>query len=116
MQRRTPSGAIEEVRGVVAVADTVAKDTVEGTVARNDSAKNDPNALVAQIEHTREDLARTIDELADRVSPASNVRMLREKLLTQVSKPEVQLGAAAAGVMLIGLTALAIWARHRRGR
>jgi len=106
----------------VAVQDTAAQDTVanntvaEGTVARNHSARNSPDALVAEIEHTRDDLARTIDALADRVSPASNVRRLRDELREQVSKPEVQLGAAAAGALIVGLTLLGIWARRRRAQ
>ncbi len=109
------SGAVEEAHGTVAVPDTVANGTVtEGTVAKSDSAKNDPNALVAQIEHTREDLARTIDALADRVSPAGNVRMLRAKVMEQLSRREVQLGAAAAGAVVVGLAVVSIWARRRR--
>jgi hypothetical protein len=109
-----PGGAAQEVRGAVAVRDTGANGTVtEGTVAKSDSAKNDPDALVAQIEHTREDLARTIDALADRVSPASNVRMLRAKVMEQLGRRDVQMGAAAAGAVVIGLAALSIWARRR---
>jgi hypothetical protein len=96
-----PGGAVE-VRGAV---------TVEGAVARGDQ-----DALVAQIERTREDLARTIDSLAERVSPAGNVRMLRAKVAEQVAKPEVQLGAAAVGVAVIGLAILRMWARHRHNR
>jgi hypothetical protein len=109
-------------RGVVAVSDTAARNTVanntvaEGTVARNNSARNSPDALVAEIEHTRADLARTIDALADRVSPASNVRLLRDKLREQATRPEVQLGAAAAGALVVGLTLVSIWARRRRDR
>jgi hypothetical protein len=106
----------------VAVSDTAARNTVanttvaEGTVARNHSARNSPDALVAEIEHTRADLARTIDALADRVSPASNVRLLRGKLREQATRPEVQLGAAAAGALIVGLTLVGIWARRRRDR
>ena len=116
-----PSGANEQVRGAVAVsgtaANTVAENTVaEGTVAKNHAAKHDPDALVAEIEHTRADLARTIDALADRVSPANNVRLLREKVAQQVSRPEVQLGAAAVGLATAGLVVLSIWARRRRAR
>jgi hypothetical protein len=111
------SGAVEEAHGTVAVPNPVANGSVtEGTVAKSDSAKNDPNALVAQIEHTREDLARTIDALADRVSPAGNVRMLRTKVTELLARPEVQAGAAAAGAVAIGLTVLGIWARRRRHR
>ncbi len=95
-------GAAVEVHGAV---------TVNGAVA-----KGDPEALYAQIERTREDLARTIDTLAERVSPASNLRLLRKKAAEQVTRPEVQLGAAALGVAVVGLTIVRIWARHRRNR
>jgi hypothetical protein len=95
-------GGAVEIRGAVAV---------EGAVA-----KGDPDVLVAQIERTREDLARTIDSLADRVSPAGNVRMLRAKVAEQAARPEVQLGAAAVGAAVIGLAILRMWARRRHGR
>lgn len=95
-------GAAVEVHGAV---------TVNGAVA-----KGDPEVLYAEIERTREDLARTIDTLAERVSPASNLRLLRNKAAQQLSRPEVQLGAAALGAAVVGLTVLRIWARHRRNR
>jgi hypothetical protein len=95
-------GSAVEVHGAV---------TVNGAVA-----KKDPEVLYAEIERTREDLARTIDTLAERVSPASNLRLLRNKAAEQVSRPEVQLGAAAIGVAVVGLTILRIWARRRRNR
>jgi hypothetical protein len=96
-----PGGAVE-VRGAV---------TVDGAVT-----KGDPDVLLAQIERTREDLARTIDSLAERVSPAGNVRMLRAKVAEQAARPEVQMGAAAVGVAVVGLAILRMWARHRRDR
>jgi Protein of unknown function (DUF3618) len=90
---------------------------VHGAVAANGAvAKGDPEALYAQIERTREDLARTIDTLAERVSPAGNLRKLRNKAVEQVSRPEVQLGAAAVGVAVVGLAILRVWARHRHNR
>jgi hypothetical protein len=101
-------GVMAERGGAVEVHGAVA---VEGAVA-----KGDPDVLVAQIARTREDLARTIDSLADRVSPAGNVRMLRAKVAEQVARPEVQMGAAAVGAAVIGLAILRMWARHRRGR
>jgi Protein of unknown function (DUF3618) len=95
-------GAAVEVHGAVTVNRAV--------------AKGDPEVLFAEIERTREDLARTIDALAERVSPASNLRRLREQAVEQVTRPEVQLGAAAVGVALVGLTILRFWTRHRRNR
>jgi Protein of unknown function (DUF3618) len=96
-----PGGAVE-VHGEV---------TVSGAVATGDQ-----DVLVAEIERTREDLARTIDTLAERVSPASNIRMLRQKVAEQVARPQVQIGAAAVGVVIVGLAILRVWARHRRSR
>jgi hypothetical protein len=94
-------------------ADIAVRDAepVEGAVA-----KSDPDLLMTQIEQTREDLARTIDDLAERVSPAGNVRLLRNRLAAQVAKPEVQIGAVAVGLAAAGLTILRIWARRRRTR
>jgi len=94
-------------------ADIAVRDAepVEGAVA-----KNDPDLLMAQIEQTREDLARTVDSLAARVSPAYNVRVLREKVAAQVSKPEVQVGVVAVGLAVAGVAILRIWARRRSSR
>jgi Protein of unknown function (DUF3618) len=100
-----PGGAVE-VHGEV---------TMHGTVT-----KGDPDVLVAQIEQTREDLARTIDDLAGRVSPANNLRLLQQKVTEKISeqarKPEVQLGAAAVGMAVVGIVILRAWAKNRRRR
>lgn len=88
---------------------------VQGTVAvRGAVAKKDPDQIVAEIERTRENLAQTIDELADKVSPANNVRRLRERLAEEAARPEVQLAAAAVGLAVLGLTIYRIWGRRRR--
>src|SRR5260370_34589960 len=86
--------------------DSVAE--VRGTVAVRGTVPRDPDALVAQIERTRENLAQTIDTLAERVSPASNVRRLRERALEQANRPEVRLAAAAIGRAGASLTILAV--------
>jgi hypothetical protein len=88
---------------------------VQGTVAvRGSVAKKDPDAIVAEIERTRENLAQTIDELADKVSPANNVRRLKERLAEQAARPDVQLAAAAVGLAVLGFTIYRIWGRRRR--
>jgi len=88
---------------------------VQGTVAvRGAVAKKDPDMIVAEIERTRENLAQTIDELAGKVSPANNVRRLRQQLAEQAARPEVQLAAAAVGLAMIGLTIYRVWGRRRR--
>ncbi len=86
---------------------------VHGAVAVNGAVAKDQEGLVAQIEQTREDLARTIDSLAERVSPAHNVRVLRERVVEQLTRRDVQLGAAAVGVAALGLLILRSWAKNR---
>jgi len=88
---------------------------VRGTVAVPASVNgSDPEAIVAQIERTRENLAQTIDTLADRVSPAGNVRRLRERAMEQVSRPEVRLAAAAVGLAVVGIVVLRFWGKRKR--
>jgi hypothetical protein len=89
---------------------------VQGAVAKRGAAaaRSDPDALVAEIERTRENLARTIDSLADQVSPAKNARRLRSRLEEQAARPEVRLAAAAIGFALVSLTAYRVFARRRK--
>jgi hypothetical protein len=86
---------------------------VHGTVTANGKvAGRSADALVSEIERTRESLARTIDTLADRVSPANNVRRLREGAREQIARPEVQLAAVAAGLAVIGFAIYRVWGRR----
>ncbi len=88
---------------------------VQGTVAvRGAVAKQDPDMIVAEIERTRENLAQTIDSLADKVSPANNVRRLKDRLAEQAARPEVQLAVASVGLAVLGITIYRIWGRRRR--
>ena len=97
------------------MADPDSAVEVHGTVAVRGAANGkDPDAIVAQIERTRESLAQTIDTLAERVSPASNVRRLRERVLEEAARPEVRLAAAAVGLAVISVTILRIWGRRRK--
>jgi hypothetical protein len=87
---------------------------VHGAVAVNGHVSSgNPEALVAQIERTREDLARTIDTLAERVSPGHNVQLVRNRVAEQVARPEVQLAAAAVVLGAVGLVVLRAWVRRR---
>jgi hypothetical protein len=88
---------------------------VHGTVAPRAALNgSDPDAIVAQIERTRESLAQTIDTLADKVSPAGNARRLRERAIEQAGRPEVRMAAVAVGLAVVGLAVLKIWGRSRR--
>jgi hypothetical protein len=94
-----PDGAVE-VRGTVAVGAT--------------AAGNDPDALVAEIERTRENLAQTIDTLMERVSPANVAHKFRERLREQAARPEVRLAAVAVGLAVTSVLVLRIWGRRRK--
>jgi len=101
-----PDSAVE-VQGTVAV-----RGPVDGT---------DPDAIVAQIEHTRQSLAQTIDTIAERVNsvaervnPVDNLRRLRERALEQASRPEVRLAAAAVGLAVVSVAIIRIWGRRRK--
>ena len=79
--------------------------------ANGEVALRDPDQLVKEIERTRENLARTIDTLTERVSPANVAKRAMSKVLDQASRPEVQLGAAAVTVVTV---AFLVWRRWRR--
>lgn len=77
------------------------------------TARDDPDELVAEIERTRESLARTIDSLADRVSPANTVRRLRVRVQEQAARPEVRLAAAAVGLAVLSFTVYRVFGRRK---
>ena len=97
------------------MADPDSAVEVQGTVASRAAVNgSDPDAIVAQIERTRENLAQTIDTLAERVSPAGNARRLRERALEQAQRPEVRMAAAAVGLAIVGIAILKIWGRRKK--
>jgi hypothetical protein len=75
--------------------------------------KRDSEDIVAEIERTRQSLARTIDTLADRVSPASNARRLRERATAELRKPEVQLTAGAVALVIAGIVIYRVRGRRK---
>jgi hypothetical protein len=97
------------------MADPDSAVEVQGTVASRAAVNgSDPDAIVAQIERTRENLAQTIDTLAERVSPAGNARRLRERALELAQRPEVRMAAAAVGLAIVGIAILKIWGRRKK--
>ncbi len=97
------------------MADPDGAVVVHGTVAVNGRVvSRDPNAIVAEIERTRESLAQTIDAIAERVNPATNVRLLRERAQQELARPEVQLAALAVGLATAGILIYRIWGRRAR--
>ncbi len=76
-------------------------------------APRDPDALVKEIERTRENLAQTIDALTERVSPANVARRAAGRAREQLASPGGKLiGGAAAAVVVLGI-AVYVWRRRR---
>jgi uncharacterized protein YdbL (DUF1318 family) len=74
----------------------------------------DQDALVADINRTRAELARTIDAISDRVSPKKNVQRATEQLRERASQIDPLMAGAAAGAVVIGVTVLLLLRRRRK--
>ena len=74
----------------------------------------DQDTLVADIDHTRADLARTIDAISDRVSPKKNVQRVADRLRERVSQIDPVIAGVAAAAVAIGVTVLIALRRRRR--
>jgi hypothetical protein len=76
----------------------------------------DQDTLVADIDRTRADLARTIDAISDRVSPRRNVERAADEFRERASQIEpVVAGAVVAAVVIgIGVAVLLLVRRRRR--
>ena len=78
-----------------------------------ESSKLAPDALVSQIENTRADLARTIDEIADRVSPSQVARRTTNRVRERISQIDPLVGGAVA-LAAVSVTCFVVWRRLRR--
>ena len=78
-----------------------------------ENSKLPPDALVTQIESTRADLARTIDEIADRVSPGNVARRTTERVKERISQIDPLVGGAVA-LAVVSVTCFVIWRRLRK--
>jgi Protein of unknown function (DUF3618) len=78
-----------------------------------DPAALAPKALVTEIERTRADLARTIDEIADRVSPGNVARRTADNLKERISQVDPLIGGAVA-LAAVGVTCFLVWRRLRK--
>ena len=82
--------------------------------ANDTVAISDPDALVKEIERTRKSLARTVDELADRVSPANVAHQALDRAREQLQRPEARMaGGALAALAVLGVATYLIRRRHR---
>ena len=75
----------------------------------------DEDTLVADIDRTRTELARTIDAISDRVNPKKNVDRAMEQVRQRASQIDPLMAGAtvAAAVVVVGVTAMFLWRRHK---
>ena len=76
----------------------------------------DQDTLVANIDRTRAELARTIDAISDRVSPRKNVERATEQLRERAGQidPIIAGAAAAAIVVVVGVSVMLLLRRRKR--
>jgi hypothetical protein len=81
--------------------------------AGSDAKPVDQDTLVADIDKTRVELARTIDAIADRVSPQKNVERLKDEVRRRVSQIDPIMAGGVAAAVVVTTTVFFIW-RHRK--
>jgi Protein of unknown function (DUF3618) len=82
--------------------------------AETGSKPVDQDALVADIDRTRAELARTVDAISDRVSPKKNVERVKEQVRERVSQIDPLMAGAAAAAVVVGVTVLLLLRRRRK--
>ena len=82
--------------------------------AETDAKPVDQDALVADIEQTRLQLARTIDAIADRVSPQKNLSRALDQVRRRASRVDPLIVGAAAGAVLVSVTVVFLVRRRKR--
>jgi hypothetical protein len=81
---------------------------------QTDSKPVDQDALVADIDRTRAELARTIDAISDRVSPKKNVDRAMDRIRQRASQIDPVMAGAAAAAVVVGVTVLILFRRRKR--
>src|SRR5947208_12017120 len=82
--------------------------------ADTDAKPVNQDALVADIDRTRAELARTIDAIANRVSPKKNVHRVMEQVRQRASQIDPLMAGAAAAAVAVGVTTLFLVRRRKR--
>jgi Protein of unknown function (DUF3618) len=72
-----------------------------------------PQALVSEIERTRTELARTIDEISDRVNPSKVAQRTADRVRGRISQID-PLVAGGAVLAVVGVTCFVLWRRLRK--
>jgi uncharacterized protein DUF3618 len=82
--------------------------------AEIDAKPVDQDALVADIDRTRAELARTIDAISDRVSPKKNVQRALEEVRQRASQVDPLMAGVAATAILVSVTVIFLVRRRKR--
>ena len=86
--------------------------------AETESKPVNQHALLADIDRTRADLARTIDaisdRISDRVSPKKNVERIADQLRKRASQIDPVMAGAAAAAVVFGVSVLLLLRRRKR--
>jgi anti-sigma factor RsiW len=82
--------------------------------AETDAKPANQDALVADIDRTRAELARTIDAISDRVSPRRNVNRAMEQIRQRATQVDPLMAGAAAAAVLVSVTVIFLVRRRRR--
>jgi Protein of unknown function (DUF3618) len=72
-----------------------------------------PQALVSEIERTRTELARTIDEISDRVNPSRVAQRTADRVRERISQID-PLVAGGTVLAVVGVTCFVLWRRLRK--
>ena len=78
-----------------------------------DVEKLPASALVGEIERTRANLARTIDEIADRVTPANVVKRATDRAKERLSQVDPLIGGAVS-LAAVSVTCYLVWRKLRK--
>ena len=82
--------------------------------AEIDAKPVNQDALVADIDRTRAELARTIDAISDRVSPKKNVQRTLEQFRQRANQVDPLMAGAAAAAVLVSVTVIFLVRRRKR--
>lgn len=100
----------DDVKAVSRPSENRVTDMAE---TETDTAKLAPGALVTEIEQTRAELARTIDEISNRVSPSKVAQRATDRVREQISHIDPLVGSAVA-LTAVSVTCYLIWRRLRK--
>jgi Protein of unknown function (DUF3618) len=92
----------------------MAQEIAERTINRATPPRT-PEQIEAELERTREELARTVDEIAERVAPRNVARRAVSKVRAQFvdDNGRVRIGrAGSVAASLVAIVALAVWRRR----